>query len=314
MDALCERPRVVAIGGPTATGKTALSVALAKEFDGEIINADSMQIYRGLSVGTAKATPEERQGIAHHLLDFLPPEESYSVADFVAAAAQEIQSISERGHLPLVVGGTGLYISSLLNGVSFAPEPTDPALRQQLQKEAQTCGAQELYDRLQRIDPDYAQKVHPNNLPRVIRALELYTLTGRKMSEQQRTSRPDQTPYRALCLCLTCRERTTLYDRINLRVDRMVAEGVLDEAEQVWNHREQYRTAAQAIGYKEFFPYFEGTSSLAACIQQLKQATRHYAKRQLTWFRHQSDAVWLYVEDADLLQRASRLVRDFLQK
>ena len=304
---------MVAIGGPTATGKTALSVALAKEFDGEIINADSMQIYRGLSVGTAKATPEERQGIAHHLLDFLSPEQSYSVADFVAAAAQEIQTISERGRLPLVVGGTGLYITSLLNGVSFAPEPTDPTLRRQLQEEAQNQGAQKLYARLQEIDPIYAQKVHPNNLPRVIRALELYTLTGRKMSEQQRVSRPDQTPYRSLCLCLTCRERSTLYDRINQRVDRMVAEGVLAEAEQVWIHREQYRTAAQAIGYKEFFPYFEGTSSLAACIEQLKQATRHYAKRQLTWFRHQNDAVWLYIEDEDLLQQAGRLVRDFLQ-
>lgn len=304
---------MVAIGGPTATGKTALSVALAKEFDGEIINADSMQIYRGLSVGTAKATPEERQGIAHHLLDFLSPEQSYSVADFVVAAAQEIQTISERGRLPLVVGGTGLYITSLLNGVSFAPEPTDPTLRRQLQEEAQNQGAQKLYARLQEIDPIYAQKVHPNNLPRVIRALELYTLTGRKMSEQQRVSRPDQTPYRSLCLCLTCRERSTLYDRINQRVDRMVAEGVLAEAEQVWTHREQYRTAAQAIGYKEFFPYFEGTSSLAACIEQLKQATRHYAKRQLTWFRHQNDAVWLYIEDEDLLQQAGRLVRDFLQ-
>lgn len=313
MDALCERPRVVAIGGPTATGKTALSVALAKEFDGEIINADSMQIYRDLSVGTAKATPEERQGIPHHLLDFLSPEEPYSVADFVTAAGQEIQHISARGRLPLVVGGTGLYITSLLNGVVFAPEPTDPALRQQLQQEAQTQGAEELYARLQAIDPVYAQKVHPNNLPRVIRALELHTLTGRKMSEQQRNSRPEQTPYRALCLCLTCRDRAVLYERINQRVDRMVAEGVLTEAEQVWNHRQQYRTAAQAIGYKEFFPYFEGTGSLAECIQQLKQATRQYAKRQLTWFRHQSDAVWLYVEDPDLLQQASKLVRDFLQ-
>lgn len=234
MDALCERPRVVAIGGPTATGKTSLSVALAKAFDGEIINADSMQIYRELSVGTAKATPEERQGIPHHLLDFLPPEQPYSVADFVSAASDLVQQISARKHLPLVVGGTGLYITSLLNGVSFAPEQNDPALRQRLQQEAQTQGTEALYARLQAIDPAYAGKVHPNNLPRVIRALELYELTGRKMSEQQQSSRPAQPPYRSLCLCLTCRDRALLYKRIDQRVDQMVASGVLAEAELVW--------------------------------------------------------------------------------
>ena len=177
MDALCERPRVVAVGGPTATGKTSLSVALAKAFDGEIINADSMQIYRELSVGTAKATPEEQQGIPHHLLDFLPPEQPYSVADFVSAASDLVEKITARKHLPLVVGGTGLYITSLLNGVSFAPEQNDPVIRQRLQQEAQAQGPEALYARLQAIDPAYAGKVHPNNQPRVIRALKLYELT-----------------------------------------------------------------------------------------------------------------------------------------
>ena len=313
MDALFDRPRVVAIGGPTATGKTALSVALARQFGGEIINADSMQVYRQLSIGTAKATEEERAEIPHHLLDFLPPEQPYSVADFVALAATLISQITARGNLPLVVGGTGLYITSLLNGVTFAPEKTDPELRRRLQQEAEANGAQFLHDRLASIDPEYAAKVHPNNLPRVIRALELFELTGRKMSEQQQNSRPETPPYRSLCLCLTCRDRAVLYQRIDRRVDRMVADGVLTEAELVWKNKETYRTAAQAIGYKEFFPYFEGSQTLSECTARLKQATRQYAKRQLTWFRHQNEAVWLYVDEDDVTQQAIKLIQDFLQ-
>lgn len=313
MDALCERPRVVVIGGPTATGKTALSVALAKRFTGEIINADSMQIYTQLSVGTAKATPEERQEVPHHLLDFLAPECSYSVAEYVESAAACIDAITGRGHLPLVVGGTGLYISSLLNGISFAPEPTDPALRQKLQQEAEADGGQALYERLCRADPDYARKVHPHNVPRVIRALELYETTGRRMSEQQKASRPESVPYRTLCLCLTCRDRVRLYRRIDQRVDHMVEEGLVAEAELVWRNRDRYRTAAQAIGYKELFPYFQGEQPLNACIQDLKQATRRYAKRQLTWFRNQSNAVWLYLDEEDVLLCAAQQIQQFLR-
>ena len=313
MDALYDRPRVVAIGGPTATGKTALSVALARQFNGEVINADSMQVYRGLSVGTAKATEEERAGVCHHLLDFLNPEEPYSVAEFVEMAAGLIPKITGRGHLPLVVGGTGLYITSLLHGIAFAPQRSDPELREELQQEAEEQGAQALYERLRQIDPEYAAKVHPNNLPRVIRALEVFRLTGRKMSEEQRQSRPETPPYRSLCLCLTYRDRAELYRRIDLRVDKMLEQGILGEAETVWLHKAEYRTAAQAIGYKEFFPYFEGTQSLAACTAALKQATRRYAKRQLTWFRHQNDARWLYVDEEDAFGRAAELIQDFLQ-
>ena len=313
MDALYDRPRVVAIGGPTATGKTALSVALARQFNGEVINADSMQVYRGLSVGTAKATEEERAGVCHHLLDFLNPEEPYSVAEFVEMAAGLIPQITGRGHLPLVVGGTGLYITSLLHGIAFAPQRSDPELREELQQEAEEQGAQALYERLRQIDPEYAAKVHPNNLPRVIRALEVFRLTGRKMSEEQRQSRPETPPYRSLCLCLTYRDRAELYRRIDLRVDKMLERGILGEAETVWLHKAEYRTAAQAIGYKEFFPYFEGTQSLAACTAALKQATRRYAKRQLTWFRHQNDAWWLYVDEEDAFGRAAELIQDFLQ-
>ena len=306
------KPRVVAVGGPTASGKTALSVALARAFDGEIINADSMQIYKNLDVGTAKPSAEERQGIPHYLLDFLSPETPYSVADFTAAADPLIRDITARGRLPLVVGGTGLYITSLLSGMAFAPEKTDPAIRARLQARAAAEGGAALYAELQRIDPDYAAQIHPNNLPRVIRALELFEATGRRMSDQRREARPAEAPYHVLCLCLTCRDRAVLYSRIDRRVDEMVENGVLDEARQVYDHRDAYRTAAQAIGYKEFFPYFEGTANLTECTERLKQATRNYAKRQLTWFRRQNDAAWLYLDEEDVTERACTLVRAFL--
>ena len=315
MDALynAAKPRVVAIGGPTAPGKTALSVALAKRFDGEIISADSMQIYQGLDVGTAKVTPEEMQGVPHHLVGFLAPEQAFSVADFTTLAGKTITQLTAQGKLPLVVGGTGLYITSLLNGIGFTPEKVDPAIRQELQARLQAEGSQALYAELAAVDPGYAAKVHPNNTPRVIRALELYRATGRKMSAEREAARPAEKPYRSLCLCLTCRDRAALYDRIGRRVDLMVKNGVLDEAKQVYDHRESYRTAAQAIGYKEFFPYFEGTAPLEECTEKLKQATRNYAKRQLTWFRRQNDAVWLYIDEENVIERACSLVREFLQ-
>ena len=306
------RPRVVAIGGPTATGKTALSVALAKRFGGEIISADSMQIYKGLDVGTAKVTPEEMQGVPHHLLDILPPEEPFSVAEFTARAGALIADITARGGLPFVVGGTGLYITSLLGGVRFAPQPNDPALRAALQARAAAGEGRALYDELAAVDPDYAGTLHPNDENRVIRALELYRLTGRTMTQQRAASRPETPPYRALCLCLSCPDRAVLYRRIDSRVDNMVAAGILEEARLVYDHRDSYRTAAQAIGYKEFFPYFEGTATLAECTAKLKQASRNYAKRQLTWFRRQTDAVWLDFTDPGLEAQAARLVEAFL--
>ena len=310
---LCNLPRMVAIGGPTATGKTALSVALAKEFGGEVVNADSMQIYRGQVIGTAKPTAEERQGIPHHLMDFLPPEAPYSVADFTAAAAPLIEQLNSAGKLPIVTGGTGLYITSLMKGTAFAPEKTDPAIRARLQTEADEQGSAALYARLQQIDPAYAEKLHPNNLPRVIRALELFEATGRRMSEQQRAALAAEPPYRSLCICLTCRDRAELYRRIDRRVDSMLQNGVLEEAKLVYDNRETYRTAAQAIGYKEFFPYFAGEMPLNDCANRLKQATRNYAKRQLTWFRHQANGVWLYVDEEPPAPRAAELVRQFLQ-
>lgn len=287
-------------------------MALAQRFGGEIIGADSMQIYRGLDVGTAKPLPGEQGGVAHHLVGFLPPEQPFSVADYVAAAGACIAGVTARGALPIVVGGTGLYITSLLDGVRFAPEQPDPALRAALQCRAQAEGPGPLYRELQAVDPAYAATVHPNNLPRVIRALELWHATGRKMSEERRQSRPAQRPYRALCLCLACRDRAVLYRRIDARVDRMLEQGILREAELVYRNRGLYRTAAQAIGYKEFFPYFEGQATVNDCANRLKQASRNYAKRQLTWFRHQDGVQWLYTDEPLFRQQAQALVEGFL--
>lgn len=316
MAALCNdtRPRVIAIGGPTATGKTALSVELALQFEGEIISADSMQIYQGLDIGTAKVTPEETKGVPHHLVDFLAPDKTFSVADFVTMAGSAIQDITGRGHLPFVVGGTGLYISSLLNGLNFTPEKSDTSVREALNKRLEEEGSQALYEELVRADPEYAATVHPNNTVRVIRALELFYATGRRMSEERAAARPEQPPYRSLCLCLTCRDRSLLYRRIDSRCDEMLRRGILEEAELVYRNKDVYCTAAQAIGYKEFFPYFEGTKELNDCLNSLKQASRNYAKRQLTWFRRQTNAVWLYLEDGDAQQRAAQEITSFLSQ
>ena len=306
------RQRLIAIAGPTASGKTALSIELSRRISGEVVSCDSMMVYRGMDIGTAKPTRAEMDGIPHHMIDVADPAENYSAARYRDEARAVIADIASRGHMPIMCGGTGLYITSLLNGMAFAPEKTDPAIRARLQARADAGDGAALYAELQRIDPDYAAQVHPNNLPRVIRALELFEATGRRMSDQRREARPAEAPYDALCLCLTCRDRAALYSRIDRRVDGLVENGVLDEARRVYDHRDAYRTAAQAIGYKDFFPYFEGTASLTECTERLKQATRNYAKRQLTWFRRQNDAVWLYLDEEDVTERACTLVRAFL--
>ena len=301
---------VVAVGGPTASGKTAFSVQLAKRLGGEIVCADSMQIYKGLDVGTAKATKEEMQGVPHHLMDFLPPEETFSVADFVEAANREVKAIAARGKLPILVGGTGLYIESFLNGVRFAEQKADPALREKLEREAVALGTKAMHQKLAAVDPDYAATVHPNNVGRVVRALELYYATGKTMSRQRAESLPATPPFDSLVFCLAPADRAQLYRRIDLRVDHMLEAGILEEAKLVFENRDRYRTAAQAIGYKEFFPYFEGTAELAACADRLKQASRNYAKRQLTWFRRMKNVVWLDPGDGSILQQAETTVRE----
>lgn len=313
MDGLYKHP-VLAVAGPTATGKTALGVALAKRFGGEVISADSMQIYRGLDVGTAKVTAEETQGVPHHCVDFLPPEEVFSVADFTALAARLEQEISARGALPILVGGTGLYIQSFLEGIRFTEEKPSNGLREQLAAELEARGPEATYAELLSVDPQAAATIHPNNRVRVLRALEHYRATGRRLSEQKAASRPSQRPYRSLVLGLDFADRAQLYRRIDLRVDRMMEQGLLEEARLVYDHRDSYRTAAQAIGYKEFFPYFAGEAELAACVEKLKQASRNYAKRQLTWFRHMEGVVWLQADAPDLLDEACRRTEEFLEK
>ena len=305
---------MVAVVGPTATGKTALGVALAQQFSGEVISADSMQIYKGLDVGTAKVTPQETCGIPHHGVDILTPEKTFSVADFTALAGALEHEISGRGHLPILVGGTGLYVQSFLYGVRFAAEKTPDGLREQLAAELNKKGPEAMYAELQAVDPEAAAAIHPNNHVRVLRALEHYRATGKKLSEQKAASLPPERPYRSLILGLDFPDRAALYRRIDLRVDKMLDAGLLDEAKLVYDHRQTYRTAAQAIGYKEFFPYFEGTAPLDACTEKLKQASRNYAKRQLTWFRHMDGVVWLDASAPDVTARAVQLTQEFLAK
>ena len=315
MDASCNaKPAVVAVVGPTATGKTALGVALAQQFSGEVISADSMQIYKGLDVGTAKVTPQETCGIPHHGVDILTPEKTFSVADFTALAGEYIRDITARGHLPLLVGGTGLYVQSLLYGVRFTAEKAPDGLREQLTAELEAIGPEAMYAKLQAVDPEAAAAIHPNNKVRVLRALEHYRATGRRLSEQKAASLPPERPYRALVLGLDFPERAQLYRRIDLRVDRMMDAGLLAEAETVFANRARFKTAAQAIGYKEFFPYFMGESELTPCVEKLKQASRNYAKRQLTWFRHMDGVVWLDAAAPDLKARAAALTQEFITK
>lgn len=305
---------VVAVVGPTATGKTALGVALAEQFGGEIISSDSMQIYKGLDVGTAKVTPEETHGIPHHGVDILAPDELFSVADFTAMAARLEAEISARRKLPILVGGTGLYVQSFLYGVRFTAEKTPDGLREQLAAELTEKGPAAMYDQLCEVDPEAAASIHPNNQVRVLRALEHFRATGKRLSEQKAESLPPERPYRSLILGLDFPDRAALYQRIDLRVDKMLEQGLLEEAELVWKNRERFRTAAQAIGYKEFFPYFERTAPLQACADKLKQASRNYAKRQLTWFRHMEGVVWLDAGAPDVRRTACRLTQDFLSK
>ena len=301
MDGSCNNKHpVLAVVGPTASGKTALGVALAEQFGGEIISADSMQIYKGLDVGTAKVTPEETRGIPHHGVDILQPDEPFSVADFTALAGALEREISGREHLPILVGGTGLYVQSFLYGVRFA------AVNEK--------GPEAMYAELQAVDPEAAAAIHPNNHVRVLRALEHYRATGKKLSEQKADSLPPEKPYRSLILGLDFPERAQLYRRIDLRVDLMMEQDLLNEAKCVWEHRDTYKMAAQAIGYKEFFPYFAGESALAPCVEKLKQASRNYAKRQLTWFRHMEGICWLDASAPDVREQAACLTNEFLAK
>lgn len=289
--------------GPTASGKTALAVMLAKALDGEVVSADSMQIYKGLTVGTAAPTEAEMQGVPHHLIGVVPPEQNFSVADWTAAAAEKIEEIHQRGKTPILAGGTGLYLSSLMNGVRFTEEKTDPALREALRRQLEQEGAEAMYQRLCEVDAAYAAALHPNNSGRVLRALEVYLQSGQTMTQRLAQSLPAEKPYDTCLYALNYDSRDTLYEKIERRVDAMMAQGILNEARRVYDNRENWHTAAQAIGYKEFFPFFEQQASLEDCVQELKKATRHYAKRQLTWFRRMEGIRWERAADPGAAQR-----------
>ena len=308
-----DKPRGVLLGGPTACGKTALSVKLARRLEAEIISADSMQVYRGLTIGTAQVTPEEMDGVPHHLVNFLDPEISYSAADFVEQADACIRQIHARGRLALVVGGTGLYLSSLLDGRRYSLAPENEELRRSLGARLEAEGEQALYEELRLRDPQAADAVHPHNHKRLLRALELAIATGKTQQQRNAASIPAERPYRSLVFCLSDPDRARLYGRIDRRVDEMLKKGLLQEAHRVWENRDRYPTASQAIGYKEYFPFFAGQQPLEACTEQLKQASRRYAKRQLTWFRHMEGVVWLDASDASASCRAEEQIRRWLQ-
>ena len=308
-----ERKKIVVICGPTASGKTGLSLVLAKQFNGEIISADSMQVYKGLDIGTAKATAEEQSVATHHLVDFLEPSQPYNVEIFTRLAKEKIKDIISKGKLPIIVGGTGLYVESLVNGITFTEQTVDKSLKEKLQQQLEKNGKEWMYDQLVKIDPQYAESVHPNNAVRVLRALEIYHSTGVTMTQQIAASKPKEKPYDVLYLATGFNNRENLYANINKRVDIMVDLGVLDEAEYVYKNKDIFVNSAAAIGYKEFFPYFEGLNTLDECIDELKKASRHYAKRQLTWFNRMKEINWLMVDDdEDYKLKAQEMMRDFL--
>lgn len=295
---MTDKIRVIAIVGPTASGKTALGAEIAEEFSGEVVSADSMQIYKGMDIATAKPTKEEMRGIPHHLIGFLDRNVSFSVADYVELAGSVIGDISERKKLPVIVGGTGLYVSSLLDNIKFADIKSDAGLRKKLEDEAERLGNSYLFEKLEKVDPESAAELHPNNLVRVIRALEVYELTGKKLSLFKAESRLEESPYDPVMIGLDYNDRQILYDRINKRVDIMVKNGLVEEAQSIFDSCNM-KTAGNAIGYKELIPYFKKEKSLEKCISKIKQETRRYAKRQLTWFRKNAKINWLKLDEFD---------------
>lgn len=286
---------LLVIAGPTASGKTALGIALAKEFDGEVISADSMQIYKGLDITTAKPTPEETEGVPHHLISIIDMDAEFSVADYVRLAKEKIAEVCARGRLPILVGGTGLYINSLVDGVNFDNAETDGRIRQKLAREAEEKGIETLYERLKQIDPETAELVPVQNTVRVIRALEIYELTGMKFSEYKRANMGKESPYKLCMLGLGYEDRDVLYERINRRVTVMAENGMIEECRAVYENK-RLGTVCQAIGYKELIPFFEGRDTAESCLDKIRQSSRRYAKRQLTWFRRDERINWIYMD------------------
>lgn len=306
---------LLAVVGPTASGKTGLAIHLAKKFCGEVISADSMQIYREMSVGTARPGVAEMGGVPHHLMGCCSISESFHVAKYAEMARKIIAEVNAREHLPILCGGTGLYVQAVVDHLDFSNENQDEQLRQELQLRAQQEGGDVLLKELAAFDPETAGKLHPNNVGRIIRAIEIYRKTGITMSEQIRRSRQKGNVYQLFMLGIAYRDRQKLYERIEQRVDAMLENGLVEEARSILA-QPGGKTALQAIGYKELAPFLRGESSLADAVSKLKQETRRYAKRQLTWFRRDQRIHWIYADDfsnpMEIFSFASNMVEDFL--
>lgn len=293
-----KKQNIICVVGPTASGKTELGIALAKYFNGEVISADSMQIYRDMHIASAAPNASEMQGVPHHLVEFLDYGSTYTVADYVKAARQKITEIASKNKTPIIVGGTGLYINSLVNNIEFAENETDFELRSRITEEFDRVGAEKMLERLHQIDSVTASKLHPNDKRRIIRAFEIYESTGNTKSFQDEQSVKNESPYNSVLIGITYRDRELLYERINRRVDIMLDCGLLDEARAAYQ-KNLGGGAVQAIGHKEFFDYFSGEISLDEAVENLKRSTRRYAKRQLTWFNKDKRINWIYKDETE---------------
>lgn len=286
------KPKVIVICGPTASGKTALSIELAKKIDGQIVSADSMQIYKDMDIGSAKPTKEEMGGIKHYMIDFVYPDTRYSVADYQKQASQAIEEILKNKKMPIVVGGTGLYVDSLIYGIEYKEMELDKEYRQYLEKIADTEGLEKLYYMAEKIDKEAMKTISINDKKRILRVLEIYHQTGKTKTEQEIESRKNEVKYDYKVFAINM-DRQILYDRINKRVDSMIQDGLIQEVQNIIKKYKQYPTAMQALGYKEIKQYLEGELTKQEAIEKIKQETRRYAKRQLTWFRKNKQTVWL---------------------
>ena len=309
-----KRPFIV-LTGPTAVGKTALSIALAKAVNGAVISADSMQVYKYMDIGSAKIMPEEMEGVPHYLVDEFEPEEEFHVARFAERAKECLEEIYQNGQIPIIVGGTGFYIQALLYDIDFSKQDANTEYRSQLEKLAQEKGADYLHNLLKEIDPESAESIHANNIKRVIRALEFYHLTGQKISEHNETERQKESPYNFAYFVLTD-DRARLYERIDRRVDIMVERGLVEEVKKLKDmgyHREM--VSMLGLGYKEILDYLDGKMTLDEAIYIIKRETRHFAKRQLTWFRREKDVIWFdrrdyHQNEAEILNEMKKILKE----
>ncbi|MEH7177074.1 tRNA (adenosine(37)-N6)-dimethylallyltransferase MiaA [Neobacillus vireti] len=305
------KQKLLVIIGPTAVGKTKLSIELAKRYNGEIISGDSMQIYRGMDIGTAKIKNEEMEGIPHHLIDIKEPDEGFSVAEFQQLVRAKISEITSKGKLPIIVGGTGLYIQAVIYDYQFSEAPADEVFRLHLEDRAKEIGNEALHDELKKVDPESASQIHHNNVRRVIRALEIFHCTGKIMSEYQNAQQPDLL-YDTALIGLTM-EREKLYERINIRVEMMMSEGLIEEVSDLHKRNIRDCQSIQAIGYKEIYDFLDGKVSFQNAVENLKQNSRRYAKRQLTWFRNKMDVEWFDVTDVSNLSKKITEISHYIE-